>query len=1103
VTADAAALTAVQQTLDFGSDVAQLPADQPARDRIASALDVTLFVEAGAGSGKTTALVERFVALVEAGVDADRIAAITFTEQAASELADRIRSSLSSLAAAGSERCAAALVVLDRAAICTLHAFAQRVLIEHPVEARLPPRFTVLDEIASDEVFDRRWDATLDALLDDPILEPALRVLLACRRKVDDLRELALQFRDNWDRLRHEPVETGPIEIDVSELCADLDVIVSYADRCMDDGDLLLAALERWRAFRDDLAAATTLDEIVTLLQAQPSRRRVGRALSWRGCDPGEVHDLIDTAIARAEALISGAADTALRRVGTHLANFTLEGAEERRREGTLEFHDLLVLARAVLRDPQHGADVRSAVAARYERLLLDEFQDTDPIQVELTLLIAADGADAGDRRWQEIEPRPGALFFVGDPKQSIYRFRRADIATFLAMRARVADGVERLTANFRSGRRIVEWVNRTFGELIVEQQDRQPAYIALEPRVEDAPVGPAVTLVGRAPLPPKTGADDVRAAEADAAAAAVRRVLDEAWSVRDDGGWRPARPRDICVLVPARTSLPFLERSLAAADVAYRAETSSLVYATGEVRDLMAVARAADDPTDQLALLTALRSAAFGCGDDDLYAWKRAGGRWDHQAPPAADLDGPVAAAMAWLAGLHAERSWLPPSAVLDRIVRERRLLEVAFAGPRPPDVLRRIRFVIDQARAWEDAGGGSLRAYLGWVQRQGAATSRVVETVLPETDEESVRIMTIHAAKGLEFPVVVASGLTSMPRARPSRAHVLWVDGRWEARLGSLVATADFEEARPVEEQMDAEERRRLLYVATTRARDHLLVSVHRVADRAGERTAAELLWDAAGAWTPDEGPPAVVAGVVGPAPSVPPPMPRPEWEAERAAAVLAAGRRLTVSATRWAEELASAHDPHASGDPGLAKDARDLELPAWQKGRYGTAVGRAVHAVLQGVDLASGAGLGALAAAQAAAEEVLGAEATIEALAAAALASDVVRDAATRPHWRELYVGAPVGATVVEGYIDLLVRTAEGLVVVDYKTDVVRDDAERAAKVARYRPQVAAYAAALEAAVGEPVVGAVLLFLAVGGAHEEAVPDLAGAVAEVRRA
>jgi ATP-dependent exoDNAse (exonuclease V) beta subunit len=225
------------------------------------------------------------------------------------------------------------------------------------------------------------------------------------------------------------------------------------------------------------------------------------------------------------------------------------------------------------------------------------------------------------------------------------------------------------------------------------------------------------------------------------------------------------------------------------------------------------------------------------------------------------------------------------------------------------------------------------------------------------------------------------------------------------------------------------------------------------------------------------------------------------RSAGEPEHGAALVSASRRLAVSATRLAEELAARREGDRVDDPGLAKDARDLELPAWQKGRYGTSIGRAVHAVLQTVDLETGDGLPEAAAAQAAAEEVLGREELVASLAASALASEIVRDAAHRAHWREVYVGATVGDRIVEGYIDLLVRGDEGLVVVDYKTDTFHDDADLAAKVERYRPQLAAYAAATELAVGERVAGAVLLFLSPSGARAVAVPRLDEAVVEVR--
>ena len=185
------------------------PPDAAVREAVRTRLGETMFVEAGAGSGKTTCLVARFVGLVEAGVEADRIAAITFTEKAAGELADRIRNELQKRSAT-SARCRAALPALDRAAICTLHAFAQRLLSEHPIEAGLPPRVTVLDEIASQLAFEVRWEAFEDRIIEDHDLERPLRLLLAAGARVDHLHQVAVQFGDNWDLVEERTGEGRP-----------------------------------------------------------------------------------------------------------------------------------------------------------------------------------------------------------------------------------------------------------------------------------------------------------------------------------------------------------------------------------------------------------------------------------------------------------------------------------------------------------------------------------------------------------------------------------------------------------------------------------------------------------------------------------------------------------------------------------------------------------------------------------------------------------------------------------------------------------------------------------------------------------------------------
>jgi ATP-dependent helicase/nuclease subunit A len=198
---------------------------------------------------------------------------------------------------------------------------------------------------------------------------------------------------------------------------------------------------------------------------------------------------------------------------------------------------------------------------------------------------------------------------------------------------------------------------------------------------------------------------------------------------------------------------------------------------------------------------------------------------------------------------------------------------------------------------------------------------------------------------------------------------------------------------------------------------------------------------------------------------------------------------------AATTIAKEAAA-----VARDPGLAKDARDLELPPWNKGRYGTAIGRAVHAVLQTVDLRTGDGIVETARAQAAAEGVIGREDDIVALARSALSTATVREAVGSQFWRETYVASPVGPHTLEGYVDLIYRTPAGLVVVDYKTDAVAD-ADLDDALARYRLQGASYALAVAQATGEPVVRCVFLFLGRDGAREIEVNDLGAAVETVR--
>jgi ATP-dependent helicase/nuclease subunit A len=1147
--------------------------DGAARDRIAEALGDTLFVEAGAGSGKTRELVGRIVNLVTTGTAGiDAVAAITFTEKAASELRDRVRRQIEGALdrARGAddptvaERCARARDDLDGAAIGTLHSFAQRLLVEHPIEAGLPPRIEVLDEVASTVAFDDRWAGFLDQLLANDAIERPLLLATAAGVRLEALRVVALAFNDNWD-LAEAQAPTEPVEPRewTPRLDALMDALVGACDERhqADDDDTLherLCQLEEWagrvRAASDEYTKLSLLGS-----DSRPNGRGRGAKARWPDdYDLGGLRERIERVRIGCDELRTEVGLAAVMRLAVDLRRFTLEAAAERRRAGQLEFHDLLVLARQMLRGP-HAGVVRAALHRRYRHLLIDEFQDTDPIQIELAVLIAGLDPDAQDAPWERVEVRPGHLFFVGDPKQSIYRFRRADISLFLRAADRFggADGPLRLTTNYRSTRSIIAVVNHVFGQLIQPQGHggvrSQPAYEALVAVRDDPPVGPAVSILGRrqhggdaaqpepsdgtsdvgapAPRAPRLYAEDVRRLESAEVAATIRRALDEGWLVdrspdADRHDWQPTRAGDVAILVPTRLSLPALEDALTDAGISYRAESASLVYASRLVRDLLLTLRAIDDPSDQLSVVAALRSPLFGCGDDDLFRFRHDhGGRFDSSVdlPDTVPDDDPVGCGLAYLRRMHDLRSWRSPSELADAVIRDRRLLELGPAEGRPRDLWRRVRFVLDQARAWTDATNGSLRQYLEWVRQQTAEGSRVAEAVLPETDDDAVRIMTVHAAKGLQFPITVVAGLSTRPQRRSVGAEVAWPpEGQAIIRIGNKVRSAAFEAWLPIDEQMSHDERIRLLYVACTRARDHLVVSLHRavrgtVPDDPARFTSAELLTVALGQLLdglPDAAPPPHgalaeaadapdVATDAPPAVDGPPPADRlpafDDWRRIRDGALAASGRPRTLAATALTDD----GRPDALDDPGLHKRPRDLDLPPWQKGRYGTAIGRAVHGVLQTIDLASGGGIAEAVAAQAAAEGVSGYEAHIRRLVEAALRSPSVVAAAAAPHWREVYVGVPVGDDrTLEGYVDLLYRRPGGLVVVDYKTGPHGVDADLGPLVERYRMQGASYALAIADATREPVLDMVFVFLTPEGAVDRPIPDLAEAVAEARR-
>ncbi|PFG75300.1 UvrD-helicase domain-containing protein [Tepidiforma thermophila] len=1078
-------------------------ADRDARERILRETRRTMFVEAGAGTGKTTALVGRIVALVADGARIDQIAAITFTEKAAAELTDRVRQQLERAAAGDGEyaglteearaRCREAAAGIDGAAFQTIHAFARKLLAAHPVQAGLPPEFDVLDETEEELETREQVRRFLDEIEQGDTTAQAVTVGYALGLQPRHLRGLARKFAADWDRLRGvtferpgEPDWEPPLRALLDEVDPEGQTRTFpeyFAELCR-TADRLEAAN---RAFERAETAEERVQRLVELLtlaaRMPPVKLNKGKRGTFQPVKEGF------------EAWLEEVRAWTLGNLLPAVQTFALRYAGDRRRSGRLTFHDLLVLAVDLLRtDPA----ARRAVHERFPHLLIDEFQDTDPLQVELAALIA--GEPRTVVAWQETTVAQGRLFFVGDPKQSIYRFRRADIRIYRAAMGAFGSDAVQLTTNFRSARRIVAWVNGVCGRLFDDGGNVQAPWTPLEAR-PDAPEGEPVRVLG-GPVE-GAGAGEVREREAAEVALGVLRARAENWA----GGEGGTRFEDICILLPRRTGLPALERALADRGIPFRIESQSLMYAAEEVRDLANVLTAIDDPTDQVALVAALRSPLFACTDAELAEHAAAGGRWSYEAAVPDGSPERVRRALERLAAWHRERWTMTPAGLIERLLGECHLLLAALGDLRPREAWRRYRIIAEQARALTVRGSvATLRQFIAWLDQQREEGVRVNEAIAPEPDDDAVRAMTIHAAKGLEFPVVFVMGLGTEGRSNDD-ARVWWPpEGSGlppEVRCGSgngAFATAGFAAVEAEEDAQEAAEEARLFYVAATRAEHALTVSLYRAKKGTEKSLAARVERALEGAppetWERFEAstgtlPAAPTAdGVSSGAPPVPE---RAAWMAARAALAAKAGRAPVAAASTIA------HEGLADVPEEPADELAGPEEP-WRKGRAGTSLGRAVHAVLQGIDLATGNGLEEAARAQAEAEGIGDRREEVARLARSALASQAVQAAvASGRYWREVYVGAELDGTVVEGFIDLLYESPDGLVIVDYKTDGLRSAEEIDRVMPIYRLQGGAYAAAAEEATGRRVASVVFVFTE--PREERTVPDLDEAMREAR--
>lgn len=1096
-----------------GLETSGLP-DQKARDLVREDLERNLLVEAGAGSGKTTALVDRMVALIRhRACEAGQIAAVTFTRKAAGELRQRFQETLekaladTSPEASDYEALATAVRDIDQAFLGTIHAFCAKLLRERPLEAGLDPAFKEVMEAEAYQMQRRFWVAHMERLAADgdellgevtragispdrlegvfqdlvenpdvdfqlaPVPPPEAEAVAAVREELEGLLDRALEMmpkdepEKGWDRL----------QIRVRTL--------AYWRRALDWDDPnhffdALAQFYRWRG-------KPTQNRWASDSLGKKAAKALGEDFLAFGDRDSVACSLMDHWYAYRYPLALSLAQRAAQ-----------EFAAERKERGTLNFQDLLVLTADLLRvDP--GA--RRDLGHRYRRVLVDEFQDTDPLQAEILLLLASNpgssvaGAEGFSieggvgEDWRDVIPRPGSLFVVGDPKQSIYRFRRADIALydFVKSRFKAFGEVLRLEANFRSLPAIetlVEGVFRSEERFPETDTERQAAFAPLLTQRDE---GHGLVASYRVESGRQS---EVAFDEANRIASCIAERT---------GPEGDRSPGDFMILTRNRKHLDIYARALEDRNLPVEISGAGVGFEE-ELRALLMLLRCLADPGNPVRTAAVLSGPLFGSSLEELFQYRNAGGRLEFDR--SVEGDGPVVKALATLHHWWTRARSEPADVTVERLVSEIGLFPFAAGGALGQLRAGALVYVMDAVRSAAVAGDASL---IGAVQAIETALSwEDAEAPLVPGRKGAVKVMNLHRAKGLEAPVVFLAGPFGESDRTPTK-HIAR-DEHGVARGSMVLAEREGFHvdviARPLgwdddeveEKAFEEAEKVRLLYVAATRAKDELWV-----VRSEGLSSVLKSPWKPLEDWMDAVGCPVVDLPVV----------PAPPRQALDPDAVIedhfrdSEERRLRAMRHSYRIETVSAEAKHP--DHSDQEEPRDewgeverFTAPEVTSTTRGREWGSVVHAALA----ASGTGVTGDALEQICRALLIEFERPVDHHGDPTELSvllTLLRRVEETDLWKrsaessERHVEIPfalnraeVGGApeVLEGVIDLVFLDADGWVVADYKTDQ-GDDPEFQNRVHQYRAQVDLYARSWTELTGESVQTRALIFTSQG--------------------
>lgn len=1151
--------------------MAARPVDSQDRDLARMDLANNYIVEAAAGTGKTTLLIDRIINLIAVEKAApDEVVAITFTERAAAELKTKLQDELGKAleradargvnkaragtkieardaaepkpAAEERDHLAEALWAFERMQVTTIHSFCAALLRERPVEAGIDPNFEVADALRASLIADETWEDWLAREMDED--DPVLRRAVLLGVTLEHMYNLAQAMVRNRDMLDHlpEPLPLGKTLKDiVKEFRQTVEALQSLKELyCRNPNDKAAQAIGPLLGILGTLNNAEKeggLEKVFLDGLDLHWQKNCGAKGKW------ESEGILEEVRFRLEHLreletraLNSIHHNALADLAKKLTGYVEAYEKAKDREEALDFQDLLIYARDMLaRHPE----VRRYFSRRYRYILVDEFQDTDPLQAEIIFFLSE--KEPGEAStWEDAQAGPGRVFLVGDPKQSIYRFRRADIEMYAAAKGKL--GRKRLLnihQNFRCAPSIVDAANTIFADLIVPSTDGnyQPEYVPLHfgRKKGTVPERHGVVLLH----PPDriaaelTDAPARRMYEARAVAAFIKEIIKQKWLIYDklEDRIRPVEFRDIAILMETHSPLPALEEAMRLYEVDYRVIGGKYFYSRQEVQQLGVVLRAIENPYDRVAVVAALRSPFLGVSDEEIFLYHcekrslnylRDGGReagGDGADAPRDDGVGPlhkgdpcqaVTDAFRILRELH----WMRNDASVEELLHclyDRTKAPVTYLlKPNGEQRVANLLKIADTARALYERGVCTLRSFVTWLRERESQEAEEAEAITVETGDNFVRILTMHKAKGLEFPVTILVDLTRVPKARTEQIIMDRVNNEIAVSLGKKegIRTINFDALKEYEDRRSQTEDLRLLYVSMTRARDFLVVPAYWIASserlKGGELKKGSMMKVLAG-HIPGPGAHSAkqaehmsnLKGTIIYDTSKlnleckePPAfrLPLVIEKAGRKARKVAAGETAAIGtreqsrqqSMRQIEVLAGKGRPLFT-PTGAIEFEPIAELGDTPGPGDGAKFGTLVHTILEAADWDSPGDPETLARESASEtgapdEMVPHAAEMVRKTLGSDLMKRIIKSGA---YQKEVPFAVNKDSGIIEGKMDAVFREGEDLYIVDFKTDRISAK-DTKARAEHYRPQAEAYARALEASCGRLPVQVIFFFL-----------------------